>query len=584
MKDLAPAIQRDFELNGLKLSKRIKAKIAANLLALFPPDPNMVHSSRLQKKLSKWASRADIRTHGRNGEAQHALPGIQPAKLVLSETYATSRSSWDRFLDKLSETTASRTRCRKILTVVSEGAKVKTRGYSRCFDTDIRLSGHSDLAQSVKDLKNEDWVLFAQAQDCILLGQLDYLTNETLAETQIVIPDLGMIYDDQVHPVLAPGANYLFALNCPLQHSRFFARAGAVREAKSRGAVTAQDIALNLLETAHRSRKRHQAVAAGRPMIETHGERGELANLRAKMAVAADAVLPSPSGPVASGAVDLSQFNGVSVVICTKDKGFYIRQLVARLLAYPEQIVRDVIIVSNNTTNIHALETLRCAAKQERVKLFRFDGPFHFSAQSNLGARHARGEMVLFLNDDIVPIGERWLEELMAPFVDPNTVATGPLLLYPDERIQHAGMVLGHGDVAGHFLRGHKLPDQEFNVFASAPRFVSCVTGAALLVRKADFDAVNGFDRSLRLWIQDVDLCMRLSASGGKIVFNPKSTLFHMESLSVRDTLDNSETARARGRELDYFRRRWPPLARRDPYHPALLDKRDLTCRRLIQS
>ena len=104
------------------------------------------------------------------------------------------------------------------------------------------------------------------------------------------------------------------------------------------------------------------------------------------------------------------------------------------------------------------------------------------------------------------------------------------------------------------------------------------MTGAVLLVRKVDFDAVNGFDLSLRLWIQDVDLCMRLTSAGGVIVFNPKSALFHMESLTVRDTLADPDIGQARSRELGHFHRRWGDRALRDPYHPVLLDKNVLDC------
>lgn len=576
----------------LNTSKRLKAQAARRIITRFPPDPRRPQPLLFQRKLLKWLTRGyELNDQERsaaaifNGSLKRAVAapeiGANATKLILSETYAATFSQWENFLRMLSGSADEWNSGPRILAVLSDGGTAKTRGETVFFDIVLRSSETIGFIDSIDDLADDDWVFFVGQDDTVLLDQLSCLTRPDFSDAQIVIPDSALVAEDTVYPILAPGANYLFALNCEIYRSRFLARAGAARAAILRGANSWPDIALDLLREAHKSGRRDQVIAAGRPMIEISGGSDHLERQRANMLAAKTILLPAPGGPVASCDVDIRRMDGVSVVICTKDKGFYIRQLVSRLLDYPEEIVRDVIIVSNNTSNEYALETLRSLGKKDRVKLIRYNNPFHFSDQSNVGAKHARGGMLLFLNDDIVPISERWLEELIAPFIDPKTVASGPLLLYPDERIQHAGMVLGYGEVAGHVLSGHKIPEEEFNFLACTPRYTSCLTGAVLLVRKSDFDAVHGFDLSLRYWIQDVDLCMRLSAAGGKIVFNPQSILFHMESLTVRETLDDSEIAQARWRELQHFRRRWGNKLSRDPYHPVLLEENDLSCRQL---
>lgn len=578
----------------LKGSRRIKAQIAVWALTQFPPKPSSTGFSRRQTRLMKWAVRAYTpRTPASPAilysppspkEQAHSdgvwMPHYSAKKLILSETFGAPLTEWNSFLKQLSTKTAKTVQTgvgRQVLSVISTGAAPRTLGQSAVFD--IAYSDHHGLSTKLGELKEQDWLLFTRPEDTIYIDLLDRLADKALIKAQIVLPDLAFVQDGQVHPVLAPGANYAYALNCPLYTSRFLARASAVCAALERGATTADEIALDLLRAAEQSRTPLFAQAIGLPVIETPGGTDTLTRLRADLLQTPDVHLPSPNGPVLSGSVDVGTMGGVSVVICTKDKGFYIRQLVARLLDYPEKIVRDVIIVSNNTTNPHALATLRSISQHDRVTLLRYDSEFNFSAQSNLGAQHACGAHILFLNDDIVPVTDRWLEELMTPFVDSKTVIAGPLLLYPDERVQHAGIFLGHGQVAGHVMAGHRLPDEEFNFLASIPRYVACVTGAVMMVRKADFDAVGGFDTSLRLWIQDIDLCMRMSSADARIILNPRSILFHMESLSVKETLDNSAIGQARARELDHFFRRWPNYRDHDIYHPALLDISALNCR-----
>jgi GT2 family glycosyltransferase len=271
-------------------------------------------------------------------------------------------------------------------------------------------------------------------------------------------------------------------------------------------------------------------------------------------------------------------------VICTKDKGHLLRQLVGGLLAYPPGVIADIVIMANNTTNLYALQTLDDLARRgpPGVTVLREDAPFNFSRLSNAGARIAtRGSHILFLNDDIAPVTTDWLDRLLSRFNDPEVAAAGPLLLYPDERVQHAGMYLGYNACAGHTLRDACLPDEDYLFTGVAPRETSCLTGAVLLVNRAAFEAINGFDEQLATYLQDVDLGLRLNRIGRRNIFDPTSVLIHMESASIRSLKARMSFHRQRMAELARYQARWGAAVKADRLHPQGFDLQDESLRRL---
>ena len=283
---------------------------------------------------------------------------------------------------------------------------------------------------------------------------------------------------------------------------------------------------------------------------------------------------PGPDGAVPSVVP-------VSVVICTKDRGLLLGQLVDRLLALPAGRLAEVIVVRNGTTNPFALRAQERMARDGRVVLLEHGGEFNFSAQCNRGAARATGNSILLLNDDIVPATPGWLDALLAPFADPKVAIAGPLLLYPDERVQHAGMFLGHRGTGGHALRFARLPEEDYMFLATAPRYVSAVTGAAMLIERGFWEEAGGLDISFAKTLQDVDLCMRAAAAGRRVVYAPNAVLVHMESVSARSTYADPATASARRRELAAFGRKLAGFGR-DPFHNTAFDTDDETLHRLV--
>lgn len=275
---------------------------------------------------------------------------------------------------------------------------------------------------------------------------------------------------------------------------------------------------------------------------------------------------------------------GVTAIICTHNKGHLLRQLVRRLLALGQDQLAEIVIVSNNTSHPHALKTLADLAGEPRVRIVHDDAPFNFSRQVNAGVLAARGRgPLLLLNDDIVPVSEDWLAVLAGGLQDPEVGAVGPLLLYPDETVQHAGMYTRFPDGVGHALRGAALPFDDPLGLAAGPREVSCLTGAVLLTTRDAYGRAGGLDETLAISFQDVDYCLKLHQAGLRNLFEPRAILLHMESVSLHDANTDPRLLAQRHAERLAAVSLWGGRFARDPYLPAMADVADESLRRLVR-
>ncbi|CAL8975245.1 N-acetylglucosaminyl-diphospho-decaprenol L-rhamnosyltransferase [Rhodoplanes serenus] len=205
-------------------------------------------------------------------------------------------------------------------------------------------------------------------------------------------------------------------------------------------------------------------------------------------------------------------------------------------------------------------------AADPRVRVLRGpDEPFNYAAVNNRGAEVAAGTVLCLLNDDTEAIGEDWLAALVGRVMQPGVGAAGAMLHYPDGTIQHAGVVLGLGGIAGH--TGHREPGASPGPFGRfvLDRDVSAVTAACMAIRAQAFRAVGGFDAALPLAYNDVDLCLRLRGAGWRIVWTPAAALVHHESAS----LGRHDVAHAErwATDVRLMRERWGDALERDPFH-----------------
>src|ERR1700730_7890662 len=260
----------------------------------------------------------------------------------------------------------------------------------------------------------------------------------------------------------------------------------------------------------------------------------------------------------------------VTIVMATRNNAAFLRRTISGILEKTRFAQLDVVIVDNGSTDPRALSLLQSAAKDSRVTLRRAPGPFNFAALSNLGAAQARGAVIVFLNNDMEIIEPEWLRELAERAIDPQVGAVGCKLLYPDGRIQHAGVVVGLGEGVGHFDAGRRDGEQGWLGRNRIPHEASAVTGACLAVERAKFVAVGGFDAvHLPVELGDIDLCLRLDELGFATLWTPFARLVHFESATRgKATFRRLATHAA---ERAYFRQRWADRLRDDPFfHPGL--------------
>jgi GT2 family glycosyltransferase len=254
----------------------------------------------------------------------------------------------------------------------------------------------------------------------------------------------------------------------------------------------------------------------------------------------------------------------VSIIIPTRDAWLLLRQCLDSLEAKTDYAAYEVIILDNESRDPAALKYLDSIVAKHRV--YRWPGSFNFSTINNFGANKARGDYLLFLNNDVQIIRPDWLLAMLEQAQRSEVGAVGAKLLYPDGRIQHAGLVLSAKRPPAHAFRLQRPDDPGYHRFADVIRNCSAVTGACLMVRRRVFEDIGGFDQRFRFAYNDVDLCLRLRRNGFVIVYTPFAVLYHHES-ATRGTLHPPE-------EEILYRQIWgETIGRGDPYYNVNLSQ-----------
>lgn len=244
----------------------------------------------------------------------------------------------------------------------------------------------------------------------------------------------------------------------------------------------------------------------------------------------------------------------------------------------------EYIIVENNSTDPATFEYYKkLEAENPKVHMVYWDGVFNYSAINNYGATFARGEYLLLLNNDTEIINPDCLEELLGYCMRSDVGAVGARLYYEDDTIQHAGVVIGFGGIAGHCFVMQKRGTTGYCHRIICAQDYSAVTAACMMVKKSAFDAVNGLSEDLAVAFNDIDFCMKLRLAGYLIVYNPYAELYHYESKS-RGLEDTPEKVARFNREIATFEKKWPEILKNgDPYYnPNLtLESQDFSLKRI---
>ena len=266
----------------------------------------------------------------------------------------------------------------------------------------------------------------------------------------------------------------------------------------------------------------------------------------------------------------------VSIVIPTRDQVSRLQKCLDSIFHKTDYSRYEVIVLDNESYDAETLEFLATLKKRERVRVDRVEGAFNYSRLNNRGVELARGSFVLLLNNDVEVINDSWLIEMVSRALRPEVAMVGARLWYPNGTIQHAGVILGAGGIAGHAYVGLRRNDPGYFARAHLPQDLSAVTAACALVKRDVYLQLGGFDENLAVTFNDIDFCLRLREAGYRIVWTPHAELIHHESIS-RGFDDSGPKQMRFLAETEYMKSKWGDLLQRDPfYNPNLSLGEDL--------
>jgi len=261
----------------------------------------------------------------------------------------------------------------------------------------------------------------------------------------------------------------------------------------------------------------------------------------------------------------------VSLIIPTRNGLHLIRQCVGSLLGKTTYPNYEILIVDNGSDDPEVLDYFKSLEGDPRVRILRDDRPFNYSALNNEAVKAANGEMIGLLNNDLEVISPEWLDEMVGLAVQPGVGAVGARLWYPNDTLQHGGVIIGLGGVAGH---SHKhlakgLPGYIWR--ANLIQTLSAVTAACLVIRKRTFEEVGGLNElDLPVAFNDVDFCLRVRDAGYRNIWTPYAELYHHES-ATRGPEETYEKKVRAAKEIRYMLRKWGKSLKHDPaYSPNL--------------
>lgn len=274
----------------------------------------------------------------------------------------------------------------------------------------------------------------------------------------------------------------------------------------------------------------------------------------------------------------IRDYRRVTVIIPTKNLGRILNTCLTSIFEKTTYPNYEVLLIDNGSTEPETLEIIdKWKAKEpDRFRCERYEVPFNFSKINNYAASIASGDYLLFLNNDTEVVNPEWMTAMVEQAQRPEIGAVGGLLLYPDDTVQHAGVVIGLGGVAGHSHKHFPADVPGYYYQLKTTNNYSAVTAACLMCRREVFEEVGGLEEeNLAIAFNDVDLCLKMVAKGYRNIYLPHVVLYHYESKS-RGFEDTPEKIARFAKEIEYMREKWKDIIDRDPcYSPNLTKDRE---------
>jgi GT2 family glycosyltransferase len=265
----------------------------------------------------------------------------------------------------------------------------------------------------------------------------------------------------------------------------------------------------------------------------------------------------------------------VSILIPTRDGYEILSKCVESILKKTTYQNYEILILDNETTCPKTLAYFDTLTKYKNIHILAYPYPFNYSAINNFGVRHAKGDIIALLNNDVEIITDHWLIEMVSHAIRSDIGAVGAMLYYDNDTIQHAGVVLGIGGVAGYSHKYFKKGAAGYFSRLKVVQNFSAVTAACLVVKKDLYQQVGGLDEEqLTVAFNDVDFCLKLQNEGYRNLWTPYVELYHHESVS-RGEEDNKEKRKRFSKEVIYMKKQWKSILNNDRYYNANLTLKD---------
>lgn len=264
----------------------------------------------------------------------------------------------------------------------------------------------------------------------------------------------------------------------------------------------------------------------------------------------------------------------VSLLIPTRDRRTITEVAVRSILEKTTYTNYEIIILDNGSLERETLAFFEEIQQEDaRVRVIRYDHPFNYSAINNFGVRHAAGSIIGLINNDVEVISPDWLTEMVSHAVRPEIGCVGAKLYYSNDTLQHGGVILGIGGVAGHSHKYLKRDSAGYFSRMKITQATSAVTAACLLIRREIYNKVNGLEENhLKIAFNDVDFCLKVVEAGYRNLWTPYAELYHHESIS-RGTEDTPEKQQRFAMEVGYMHDRWGERLKSDPYYSPNLTR-----------
>lgn len=268
----------------------------------------------------------------------------------------------------------------------------------------------------------------------------------------------------------------------------------------------------------------------------------------------------------------------VSIIIPNKDNADSLKLCLDSIKEKSTYKNYEIIVVENNSTSREIFDYYKEIEKDEKIRVVYWKDIFNYSAINNFGVKHSKGEYLILLNNDTEIITENWIELLLGQCQRKAVGITGVKLYYPDNTIQHAGVIIGLGGVAGHVYSGSQREDVGYFARAILQQDLSAVTAACIMVKRSVYEEVNGLNETLKVAFNDVDFCLRIREKGYLVVYEPQVELYHYESKS-RGQEDNPEKIARFESEVKYMQEHWSYILEHgDPYYNVNLTLKKGDC------